>query len=56
MKKTIFEKFRTKHAGAGIGLGLYLCKKIIALHKGKLWVEDSKLGGASFRISMKKTS
>ena len=53
LKKTIFEKFRTKKAGAGIGLGLYLCKKIIELHKGKLCVEDSPMGGASFRISLK---
>ena len=53
LKKSIFEKFRTKKAGAGIGLGLYLCMKIIELHKGKIWVEDSKLGGASFKIILK---
>lgn len=55
LKTALFEKFRTKHAGsgAGIGLGLYLCKKIIALHKGKLWIEDSDLGGASFRMIIK---
>jgi signal transduction histidine kinase len=54
LKKCIFEKFRTKSAGAGIGLGLYLCKKIMELHKGKVWVEDSSLGGASFCIQLKR--
>ncbi len=55
LKETIFDKFRTQAAGAGIGLGLYLCKKIIHLHKGKIWVEDSSMGGASFCIELKST-
>ena len=53
LKEAIFEKFRTKKAGAGIGLGLYLCKKIIELHKGKIWVEDNEMNGASFCLSLK---
>ncbi len=53
LKESIFEKFRTESAGSGIGLGLYLCKKIIELHKGKLWVEDSEWGGANFKIQLK---
>lgn len=52
LKKIIFEKFSTKSTEGGIGLGLYLCKKIVGLHKGKLWVEDTEKGGASFRIQL----
>lgn len=52
LKKSIFEKFRTKSSGAGIGLGLYLCKKIVELHKGKIWVEDAKNKGAVFCIQL----
>ena len=56
LKEAIFEKFRTKKAGAGIGLGLYLCKKIMELHKGRIWVEDNDMGGASFCLSLKQFS
>lgn len=53
LKKAVFDKFRTANVGAGIGLGLYLCKKILELHKGRIWAEDSDLGGASFRLRLK---
>lgn len=54
-KKRIFEKFQTEKLGSstGIGLGLYICKKIIDLHKGKIWVEDSPNGGATFCVFLK---
>ncbi len=55
-KKRIFEKFQSQDAtkSMGIGLGLYLCKKIIKLHNGKIWVEDSVGGGATFIIQLPK--
>ncbi len=55
-KKIIFEKFQTQKPsmGTGIGLGLYLCKKIVELHSGKIWVEDSRGGGATFCIRLSK--
>jgi len=54
-KKRIFEKFQTNNRTAGgIGLGLYICKKIIELHGGKIWMEDSDQGGAAFCILLKK--
>ena len=56
-RETIFEKFRTVRvaSGSGIGLGLYLCKKIIELHKGDIWIEDDeKLSGAKFVFKLGK--
>lgn len=57
-KLRIFEKFQSKNPsmGMGLGLGLYLCKKIVELHSGKIWVEDSLIGGAAFCIKLKKLS
>ena len=57
MKKQVFEKFRTQHVtqGTGIGLGLYLCKKIMELHKGKIWVEDTPKQGSTFCVSFPKS-
>ncbi len=55
-KQRIFEKFQSEQAnqGMGIGLGLYLCKKIIELHEGEIWVEDTEGGGATFCIRLPK--
>jgi len=56
MKKVVFNKFRTNNKGAGIGLGLYICKKIVELHGGRLWVEDTPNGGATFCIHLENKS
>ena len=40
--------FTTREAGSGIGLGLYLSRRIVERHQGALWVEDRQGGGAEF--------
>lgn len=54
-KQRIFDKFQTEKVGTstGIGLGLYICKKIIDLHQGKIWVENTPGGGATFCVALK---
>ena len=47
------EKSRNKHLG-GYGLGLAIVKKIVSWHKGQCVVAKSKLGGASFVITIPK--
>src|SRR5690606_12923583 len=51
-KQRVFEKFQTtkSHMGMGIGLGLYLCKRIVDLHKGSIDVLDTPGGGATFIV------
>lgn len=50
-QKKIFEPFKRLHHGKtieGAGIGLALCKKIMALHDGDLYVDSSFKDGAKF--------
>jgi len=51
----IFEKFyrgQTITDIQGMGLGLAICQKVITLHGGKIWAENSPMGGAIFRFTL----
>jgi two-component system, OmpR family, sensor histidine kinase VicK len=48
----LFTKFASK-SETGTGLGLYLSKKIIEAHGGKIWAENNKEGkGATFTFTL----
>ncbi|MBI2381452.1 MAG: EAL domain-containing protein [Gammaproteobacteria bacterium] len=50
MKASIFEDFAQAHtdSGAGgVGLGLPICRYLLALHGGRIWVEDNPVGQGS---------
>ena len=54
-KEEIFKKFRGNHStkNKGLGLGLYICRRIIRLHKGKIWCEDAPLtSGTTFCVEI----
>lgn len=58
-KDKIFEMFyRGQHEviddERGLGLGLSLCKSIVELHKGKIWVEDNVPHGSVFVVALLK--
>lgn len=36
----------------GMGLGLYICKELVELMQGKLWVESSESSGSAFYIKL----
>ena len=51
----VFEKFqRATREGAvrGIGLGLAICRAIVALHGGRVWAERVPGGGTAFRFTL----
>jgi len=52
-EERIFEKFvRGSAAGGGIGLGLTICRVIIAAHGGRIGAENRPGGGALFRFTL----
>ena len=54
----IFQKFyRSAGAppGGGVGLGLTICRGIIAAHGGRIWAETRSGGGAAFHFTLPLT-
>ena len=50
-RERIFDKFYTtveNQALAGAGLGLFVCRELVQLHGGRIWVEDRPGGGSRF--------
>ena len=53
MREKIFEPYvTTKPLGAGTGLGLAVCRNILAAHGGTIALEPGTLGGARFVIRL----
>lgn len=50
----VFEKFY-KGAQGGLGLGLPICRAIIEVHGGRMWVENNPVGGVDFHFTLPKT-
>ena len=57
----LFQKFyrvdnTTTRTIGGTGLGLFICKKIIELYEGRIWVESSVGMGSTFLINLQRLS
>jgi C4-dicarboxylate-specific signal transduction histidine kinase len=48
----IFDPFSTKGPDEGTGLGLAICQRVVTEVGGKIWIEDSQLGGARFVVEL----
>ncbi len=53
-EKRIFEKFYRGGKGAvhGAGLGLAICAGIVEAHDGRIWAENRRGGGVTFRFTL----
>jgi two-component system sensor histidine kinase KdpD len=54
-EQRVFERFYRGNAAAGaggMGLGLTICRGIVAAHGGRMWAENEPRGGAGFYFSL----
>jgi two-component system sensor histidine kinase KdpD len=47
-----FERGKKESAIGGIGLGLAICRAIVGLHQGRIWVEEVQPHGAAIRFTL----
>lgn len=56
-KEHLFEKFRLSGSKTdGTGLGLYICKTLVAANHGRIWVESDTGRGAAFHLAFPAAS
>jgi PAS domain S-box-containing protein len=48
----LFDVFEGSHKEGGMGVGLAICRTIVAAHGGQLWAENVVDGGAAFHFTL----
>ena len=49
---TLFQRLHDRTTDEGTGLGLAICKKIVEIHRGKIWARSSEGQGSVFYVSL----
>ena len=48
----MFQRLHVREAYTGTGIGLAIAQQVVELHGGRIWIEDSPLGGARFCFTL----
>ena len=48
----MFQRFESSNIYPGSGIGLALCKKIVEIHEGQIWVESNINEGSTFFVKL----
>jgi signal transduction histidine kinase len=58
-RERVFERFHQAHSEghlSGLGLGLYITREIVALHGGRVWLEETARSGSRFVVALPPAS